>query len=206
MVEYSTLDVLIVRREPTAEASLEAIFALKRFGIAIAAIIKIIATTIKSSINEKPLLFAHNHLPCLVYCTSEAIGSADRWHIGHKRSKALSLLSSLGAGFVPAMKCRNKFRERRMTRSVIKSAIKCRKTIISVVPRYINLATPSRRRFPEINGLLLRQVLEKRGVRNGDRRAAACHPPWPALDTLNKLWSDGESALLAYRRTGDARI
>jgi len=57
VVEYSTQDVLIVRRDPTAEASLAAIFALKRFGMAIAAIIKIIATTIKSSINEKPFCF-----------------------------------------------------------------------------------------------------------------------------------------------------
>ena len=44
----------MVRSEPTAEDSLAAIFARRRFGIAIAAIIKMIATTIKSSIKEKP--------------------------------------------------------------------------------------------------------------------------------------------------------
>src|SRR6202035_1161178 len=46
--------VLMVRSEPTAEASLAAIFDRSKFGIAIAAIIKIIATTIRSSISEKP--------------------------------------------------------------------------------------------------------------------------------------------------------
>jgi hypothetical protein len=46
--------VFNVRSEPTAEAWLAAIFERSKFGIAIAAIIRIIATTIKSSINEKP--------------------------------------------------------------------------------------------------------------------------------------------------------
>jgi hypothetical protein len=46
--------VLIVRSEPTAEAWLAAIFDRNRFGMAMAAIIRMIATTIKSSINEKP--------------------------------------------------------------------------------------------------------------------------------------------------------
>jgi hypothetical protein len=40
--------------EPTAEASFAAILERSKFGIAIAAIIRMIATTIKSSINEKP--------------------------------------------------------------------------------------------------------------------------------------------------------
>jgi hypothetical protein len=44
----------MVRSEPTAEASLAAIFDRKRLGMAMAAIIKIIATTIKSSMSEKP--------------------------------------------------------------------------------------------------------------------------------------------------------
>src|SRR6202021_636912 len=47
----------MVRVEPTAEDSFAAIFDLIRFGIAIAAMIKIIATTIKSSIREKPFCF-----------------------------------------------------------------------------------------------------------------------------------------------------
>src|SRR5579862_5263125 len=44
----------MVRIEPTAEASLAAIRERSRFGIAIAAMIKIIATTINNSISEKP--------------------------------------------------------------------------------------------------------------------------------------------------------
>jgi hypothetical protein len=47
----------IVRREPTAEAWFAAIFARSRFGIAISAMIKMIATTINNSINEKPFCF-----------------------------------------------------------------------------------------------------------------------------------------------------
>ena len=45
-----------MRIEFAAEASLAAIRARNRFGIAMAAMIKMIATTIKSSINEKPLV------------------------------------------------------------------------------------------------------------------------------------------------------
>jgi hypothetical protein len=46
--------VFMVRSELTADASLAAIRARSKFGIAIAAIIKMIATTIKSSMSEKP--------------------------------------------------------------------------------------------------------------------------------------------------------
>src|ERR1700733_15167596 len=53
-MENATPEVLMVRSEPTADASLAAIFERSKFGIAIAAIIKIMATTINSSINEKP--------------------------------------------------------------------------------------------------------------------------------------------------------
>ncbi len=55
--EYVTAEVLIVRIEPTADASLAAIRDRSKFGIAIAAIIKIIATTINNSISEKPFCF-----------------------------------------------------------------------------------------------------------------------------------------------------
>src|SRR5437899_5241241 len=44
----------MLRTEPTAEDSLALILARSRFGIAIAAMIKMIATTISSSISEKP--------------------------------------------------------------------------------------------------------------------------------------------------------
>src|SRR5271169_4738227 len=46
--------VLMVRNELTADASLAEIRARSKFGIAMAAIIRIIATTIRSSISEKP--------------------------------------------------------------------------------------------------------------------------------------------------------
>ncbi len=43
--------------EAVADPSLAERLALNRFGIAIAAMIKMIATTINNSINENPLLF-----------------------------------------------------------------------------------------------------------------------------------------------------
>ena len=55
--EYVTSAVPIVRTEPTAEDSFAAIFERSKLGIAMAAMIKMIATTIKSSIREKPLCF-----------------------------------------------------------------------------------------------------------------------------------------------------
>src|SRR5277367_2682132 len=45
------------RTEPTAEASLAAIRARSKFGIAMAAMIKMIATTISNSMSEKPFWF-----------------------------------------------------------------------------------------------------------------------------------------------------
>src|SRR5579863_7562355 len=47
----------MVRTEPTADASLAAIFERSRFGIAMAAMIRMIATTISNSISEKPFCF-----------------------------------------------------------------------------------------------------------------------------------------------------
>jgi hypothetical protein len=47
----------MVRIEPTADASLAAIRDLKRFGIAMAAMIRMIATTINNSMSEKPFRF-----------------------------------------------------------------------------------------------------------------------------------------------------
>src|SRR5437870_13292671 len=45
------------RNEPTAEASFAAIFERSKLGMAIAAMIKMIATTIRSSISENPFCF-----------------------------------------------------------------------------------------------------------------------------------------------------
>jgi hypothetical protein len=55
--EYVTAEVLIVRIEPTADASLAAMRDRRRLGIAIAAMIRMIATTISNSISEKPFCF-----------------------------------------------------------------------------------------------------------------------------------------------------
>jgi hypothetical protein len=53
-VKYDTSAVLMLRSELTPEASFAAILERMKFGIAIAAMIKIIATTINNSIREKP--------------------------------------------------------------------------------------------------------------------------------------------------------
>src|SRR5260370_23706345 len=55
--EYVTSAVPMVRTEPTADDSLAAIFERSKFGMAMAAMIRMIATTIKSSIREKPFCF-----------------------------------------------------------------------------------------------------------------------------------------------------
>jgi hypothetical protein len=68
--EYVTSAVLIVRTDPTADASFAAIFDRIKFGIAIAAMIKMIATTINNSISEKPLCF----LIIVVPVSSERLG------------------------------------------------------------------------------------------------------------------------------------
>src|SRR5438445_6392535 len=47
----------MVRSEPTADASFAAILERIKFGIAIAAMIKMIATTISNSIRENPFCF-----------------------------------------------------------------------------------------------------------------------------------------------------
>jgi hypothetical protein len=57
VVEYVTSAVLMVRREPTADASFAAIRDRRRFGMAMAAMIRMIATTISNSIREKPFCF-----------------------------------------------------------------------------------------------------------------------------------------------------
>ena len=58
-----TAEVLIVRIEPTADASFAAMRARNKFGIAMAAMIKIIATTISNSISEKPFCFLFTFFP-----------------------------------------------------------------------------------------------------------------------------------------------
>jgi hypothetical protein len=57
VVEKVTSAVLRVRREPAADASFAAMRDRIKFGIAMAAIIRMIATTISNSIREKPFCF-----------------------------------------------------------------------------------------------------------------------------------------------------
>src|ERR1700751_2587403 len=57
--------VFNVRSEPTAEDWLAAIFARNKLGMAMAAIIRMMATTIKSSINEKPFCLRMGHTSAL---------------------------------------------------------------------------------------------------------------------------------------------
>src|SRR5580693_380117 len=57
VVAKVTSAVLMVRREPTAEDSFAAIRDRRRFGIAMAAMIRMIATTISNSIRENPFCF-----------------------------------------------------------------------------------------------------------------------------------------------------
>src|SRR5580692_10332396 len=59
--------VFNVRSEPTAEDWLAAIFARNKLGMAMAAIIRMIATTIKSSINEKPFCLLRMGLTSAFY-------------------------------------------------------------------------------------------------------------------------------------------
>jgi hypothetical protein len=53
-VSNNTEEVLSVRSEATADAWFAAIFERSKFGIAMAAMIKMIATTISNSMSEKP--------------------------------------------------------------------------------------------------------------------------------------------------------
>src|ERR1700676_661869 len=83
-----TAAVLSVRIEPTADASLAAILERSKFGIAIAAMIKMIATTIRSSISEKPLrLFLMPKFPFLCFALTDSDGLAPtKQAYGHSRA------------------------------------------------------------------------------------------------------------------------
>jgi len=66
VVEYEMNAVVNVRRVATAEASFAAIRERMRFGIAMAAMIKMIATTISSSISEKPFCLLRIYVASLL--------------------------------------------------------------------------------------------------------------------------------------------
>src|SRR6476619_6337205 len=74
---YVASALKIVRSDDWAEPSLAARREAKRLGIAIAAIMPMIATTMRSSISEKPswrLVFISFHAPWEVWIASSAIG------------------------------------------------------------------------------------------------------------------------------------
>src|SRR5215831_10744507 len=68
---YEISAVLMVRTEPTADASLADIRARIRFGMAIAAMIRMMATTISSSISEKPFCWRIFCSFRLIFCPAD---------------------------------------------------------------------------------------------------------------------------------------
>src|ERR1700752_4500191 len=92
-----------VRSDPTPEAGLAAIFDRNRFGMAMAAIIKMIATTINSSISEKPFCLLRIFLipptppvdsgACLYAfkCTAAAMSAKPRLFFEHFLAKLLKI-------------------------------------------------------------------------------------------------------------------
>src|SRR5215831_1102593 len=68
---YEISAVLIVRTEPTADDSLADIRARIRFGMAIAAMIRMMATTISSSIREKPFCWRIYCSFRLIFCPAD---------------------------------------------------------------------------------------------------------------------------------------
>src|SRR5579862_780338 len=98
----------MVRVELTAEDSLAAMRARNRFGIAIAAIIRIMATTIKSSINEKPFCLSQKRfilsrssgfsLIFLDRLLSDNLQSEHHSAIRAKCASIVGLLHSFGQG------------------------------------------------------------------------------------------------------------
>src|SRR5690349_11742376 len=69
---YEISAVLMVRNDPTADDSLADIRARIRFGMAIAAMIRMMATTISSSISEKPFCF------CIYYFLPGTVAGVPR--------------------------------------------------------------------------------------------------------------------------------
>src|SRR5207302_9213983 len=77
----------MVRSELTADDSLAAMRARSRFGMAIAAIIRIIATTINNSISEKPFSFRISFSPLLPLASVVSIDPI-REHLRSLRPKS----------------------------------------------------------------------------------------------------------------------
>jgi len=80
-------DVFNVRREPTDEASLAAMRDRSKLGIAIAAMIRMIATTINSSISEKPLDFRKVQPSQFVRAVLQQIGGQFDLSANYRRIK-----------------------------------------------------------------------------------------------------------------------
>src|ERR1035437_10763663 len=83
------MDVFNVRSEATAEASLAAILERSKFGFAIAAMIRIIATTISNSINEKPF--------CLLRILVAPVGIIEIYHCYTSSALPTTVLLSCNA-------------------------------------------------------------------------------------------------------------
>src|SRR5712692_3941186 len=74
----------MVRIAPAAEDSFAAIFALSKFGIAMAAMIRMIATTISNSIREKPFCFFMLSPPREKICNPRRLLKLQAW--GHSQA------------------------------------------------------------------------------------------------------------------------
>src|SRR4029079_4443370 len=81
----------MLRIEPTADASFAAIRERSKFGIAIAAMIKMIATTMSSSIREKPFCFFI--VPLLASAGSGAARAPIREQCGYRIKVDNSLIA-----------------------------------------------------------------------------------------------------------------
>src|SRR3954470_278886 len=97
----------MVRIELTAEDSLAAIRARSKLGIAMAAIIRIIATTINSSMSENPFCFLFMYIPVLLDYEVEPTYL-------HRTARLLGLGQTATGRFLilPRLPCFWRFRQR----------------------------------------------------------------------------------------------
>src|ERR1700730_12257147 len=128
----------MVRMEPTADDSLAAMRARSKFGIAIAAMIRMIATTISSSLSEKPF--------CLRICNFPFPSPVEVVDPPFKRSRILRSKSvSTVGGTCPSVERKQSsciFREKGELDDGcdLISGVECKKslTLIVVLPRIGN--------------------------------------------------------------------
>src|SRR4051812_31774015 len=92
----------MVRSEPTAELSLADLRALSRLGIAIAAMIRMIATTMSNSMSEKPFCFVMRPPPREVLLVRSVIG--DLQGTGGRSRSLIGARGKTGRGDQPRVR------------------------------------------------------------------------------------------------------